>query len=98
MFTQQITGRVVEPLQSTIGIAGHDKIAVAVVGSDVLFRKVFQLVFQLKTKTDINFINQYLTDRIQITPAHQSENDKARQVRALLHLGFGNSSASPHPL
>jgi len=36
----------------------------------VKWRAVFQLVFQLKIKTDINFINQYLTERIQITPAH----------------------------
>jgi len=31
---------------------------------------VFQLVFQLKIKIDINIINQYLNERIQITPAH----------------------------
>ena len=64
----------------------------------VKWRAVFQLVFQLKIKTDINFINQYLTERIQITPAHQSENDKARQVRALLHPGFGiKHSSAPSP-
>jgi hypothetical protein len=64
----------------------------------VKWSAVFQLVFQPKTKTDINLINQYLTERIQITPAHQSENDKARQVRALSHLGFGKLSSTPHPL
>jgi hypothetical protein len=37
----------------------------------VKWSAVFQLVFQLKIKKDINFINQYLTERIQITPAHQ---------------------------
>ena len=31
---------------------------------------VFQLVFQLKVKLDINVINQQFTKRIQITPAH----------------------------
>ena len=30
---------------------------------------VFQLVFQLKIKLDINVINQQFTKRIQITPA-----------------------------
>jgi hypothetical protein len=34
---------------------------------------VFQLVFQLKIKLDINVINQQFTKRIQITPAHQSK-------------------------
>jgi hypothetical protein len=52
-------------------------------------RKVFQLVFQPKVKTNINYKNQYDKSQVQITPAHQSENDKARQVRALSHLGFG---------
>lgn len=37
----------------------------------VKWSAVFQLVFQPKTKIDINIINQYLTDRIQITPAHE---------------------------
>ncbi|WP_177421607.1 MULTISPECIES: hypothetical protein [unclassified Pseudomonas] len=37
----------------------------------VKWSAVFQLVFQLKTKTGINNINQLLTYRIQITPAHQ---------------------------
>ncbi|RMQ93001.1 hypothetical protein ALP97_00335 [Pseudomonas salomonii] len=39
----------------------------------VKWSAVFQLVFQLKTKTDINLINQYFTERIQITPAHKFE-------------------------
>ena len=38
---------------------------------------VFQLVFQLKIKLDINVINQQFTKRIQITPAHQL-NEKRR--------------------
>ena len=33
---------------------------------------VFQLVFQLKIKLDINVINQQFTKRIQLTPAHQT--------------------------
>ncbi|MBK3507656.1 hypothetical protein [Pseudomonas sp. MF6747] len=37
----------------------------------VKWSAVFQLVFQTKIKKDINVLNQYLTDRIQITPAHQ---------------------------
>jgi hypothetical protein len=37
----------------------------------VKWSAVFQLVFQPKIKKDINVLNQYLTDRIQITPAHQ---------------------------
>lgn len=35
----------------------------------VKWSAVFQLVFQLKIKKDINVVNQYLNDRIQITPA-----------------------------
>jgi hypothetical protein len=42
----------------------------------VQFRTVFQLVFQLKIKNATNFINQYLTERIQITPAHQLSTTK----------------------
>jgi hypothetical protein len=57
---------------------------------ELLFCEVFQLVFQPKYKTHINHNNQSYKRSIQITPAHQSENDKARQVRALSHLGFGN--------
>ena len=37
---------------------------------EVKWSAVFQLVFQPKIKIDINFINQLLTERIQITPAH----------------------------
>jgi hypothetical protein len=37
---------------------------------EVKWSAVFQLVFQLKIKNAINVINQYLTDQIQITPAH----------------------------
>ncbi|WP_236536421.1 hypothetical protein, partial [Pseudomonas syringae] len=32
-------------------------------------RTVFQLVFQLKTESNINAINQHLTDLVQIPPA-----------------------------
>jgi len=35
----------------------------------VKWSAVFQLVLQPKIKKDINFINQYLTDQIQISPA-----------------------------
>ena len=53
----------------------------------VKWSAVFQLVFQLKIKTDINVINQYLTERIQITPAHQIRSTtKTRLVRVLLFL------------
>jgi len=37
---------------------------------EVKWSAVFQLVFQPKIKTDINFVNKYLTEPIQITPAH----------------------------
>ena len=36
----------------------------------VKWSAVFQLVFQPKIKIYISLINQYLTDRIQLTPAH----------------------------
>ena len=32
VFAQQVARRVVEPLQAAVGVAGHDQIAVAVVG------------------------------------------------------------------
>ena len=38
----------------------------------VKWSAVFQLVFQPKTKVDISFINQYLTEQIEITPVKQS--------------------------
>jgi hypothetical protein len=38
---------------------------------------VFQLVFQLKIKLDINVINQQFTKRIQITPAHQTKHQQS---------------------
>ncbi|UVM65015.1 hypothetical protein LOY34_16910 [Pseudomonas sp. B21-009] len=37
---------------------------------EVKWSAVFQWVFQQKIKPDINLINQYITERIQITPAH----------------------------
>lgn len=49
---------------------------------------VFQLVFQLKIEIVIDFINQQVTEPIQITPAHQL-NENARPVRALSHLEIG---------
>jgi len=49
------------------------------------FFKAFQLVFQSKIKTDINVINQYLTERIQITPANLDTRE-ARPVQIFLHL------------
>jgi hypothetical protein len=50
---------------------------------------VFQPVFLPKNKNGKPYIEQFIKRSIQLTPAHQSENDKARQVRALSHLGFG---------
>jgi hypothetical protein len=47
----------------------------------VKWSAVFQLVFQPKTKIDINIINQYLTDRIQITPARRSSPQSAAAAR-----------------
>lgn len=41
----------------------------------VKWSAVFQLVFQPKIKKDINVLNQYLTDRIQITPALKTSTD-----------------------
>ena len=41
----------------------------------VKWSAVFQLVFQLKIKKDINVVNQYLNDRIQITPALKTSTD-----------------------
>ncbi|MFS2197406.1 hypothetical protein ACCD00_02660 [Pseudomonas sp. Pseusp3] len=43
----------------------------------VKWSAVFQLVFQPKIKTDINVINQYLTEWIQITPAHQLRHQRS---------------------
>ena len=53
--------------------------------SGVQFRTAFQLVFQLKIKTDINTINQCLAEPIQITPANLDTRE-ARPVRIFLHL------------
>ena len=42
VFAQQVTRRVVEPLQAAVGVGGHDQVAVAVVGEGFGLRGVVQ--------------------------------------------------------